>query len=257
MSPTQPIRPSQSARLAPVLTALALGLAPGRSPAQNNDPVSPNVGLPSIAVVHKLHGAGAGWKAEAGYPAFRAATALTAAADKRLRIDCLKDFATFVASAKSNAGTADTGPTDPYEYDDNPYVTLYEPNHLISTATFTYDFEGGAHGMDSLSCITFGQVGARARVVTLGDFFQPGVDYHALVSKALLAKLKKMDGAAFAQDGSMGPITSDQFNNFSVFPDGMEWHFNPYEAGPFSSGIIDVKLKWAELGPGLNKAMLP
>jgi len=240
-----------------LMTALATLIPTVKSPAQSNDAVSPNVRLSSIAVVHKLHGRGAGWKAEGSYPAFRASTPLTAAANKRLRSDCLKYYAAFVADAKSNAGSSGTLPSDPYEFDDDPYVTLYEPNHLISTATFTYDFEDGAHGMDTLSCITFGQVGAKARVVTLGDFFRPGIDYHKLVSALLLAKLKKIDGADFAQDGSMGPITNDQYNNFSVFPDGMEWHFNPYEAGPFSSGIIDVKLTWAELGPGLNKAILP
>ena len=219
--------------------------------------MSPSLPLPPIAVLHRLHASGTGWKANASYPAFRAATAITAAANGRLRRDCLKTYSAFIANAKANAADAGTLPTDPYEFDDDPYVTVFEPNHLISTTHFTYDFEGGARGMDSLSCITFGQVGAKARMLTLGDFFVPSTDYRAFVSAVLLAKLKKTDGADFAVDGSMGPVTSDQLNNFSVFPDGMEWHFNPYVAGPFSSGIIDVRITWAELGRGLNKAMLP
>ena len=40
--------------------------------------------------------------------------------------------------------------------------------------------------------------------------------------------------------------------NFSVGKDGMEWIFQPYEAGPYALGIVSATLGWDQLKPYLK-----
>ena len=228
-------------------------------PARADDYLTPiqlpnAIPLKTIATVHRIRDAGKGWKVFGCYPEFTLVTPLTTVAQNRLRRDCLKDLASSTSDLKASVAAGVDGAL---EYQQAPQVTLYEPNHLISTADLEYEYQGGAHGDFGVSCITFGQVGAVARVLTVGDFFLSGKDYHTFLNGALMAKLKAMAGADWAQDGTMTSVTNDQLNNFSVYPDGLVWHFDPYAAGSFASGEINVKMTWAELGPGLNKAFLP
>jgi len=40
--------------------------------------------------------------------------------------------------------------------------------------------------------------------------------------------------------------------NFSVGKDGIQWLFQPYEAGPYALGIITAALTWQQLQPYLK-----
>jgi len=213
------------------------------------------VPLKTISTIHRLRAAGKAWKAFGCYPVFTVQTPLTALAGNYLRKNCLQDFKSSIPELKTSAANPELN--GPFYYQEAPQVILFEPNHLISTADLSDDYTGGAHDQNGVDCTNFGLVNGKARVLTLGDFFLPGSHYRTFVKSALLAKLKNNPAAGFVQDGSMDWSPSYVLENFAIYPDGLVWEFNPYVAGPFSSGIIPVRLTWAELGPGLNQAMRP
>lgn len=40
--------------------------------------------------------------------------------------------------------------------------------------------------------------------------------------------------------------------NFAVSEEGVTWTYNPYEIAPYSMGIIDLTVTWADLKPYLK-----
>ena len=63
----------------------------------------------------------------------------------------------------------------------------------------------------------------------------------AAVSSAMQADDPELEPEAIAPNG-----------NFSVGKDGVEWIFQPYEAGPYALGIISATLTWQQLQPYLK-----
>ena len=112
-----------------------------------------------------------------------------------------------------------------------------------------YSFRGGAHGIQTLSQIVFdAKTGA---VLGEGDFFSEG--YQEPVAQLLRKAVREtMTSEApelleLVQMDAIGPN-----GNFSVGKDGMEWVFQPYEAGPYALGIISATLDWVSLKPYLK-----
>lgn len=112
-----------------------------------------------------------------------------------------------------------------------------------------YSFRGGAHGIQTLSQIVFDtKTGA---VLGEGDFFSEG--YQEPVAQLLRKAVRETMTAEapelleLVQMDAIGPN-----GNFSVGKDGMEWVFQPYEAGPYALGIISATLDWESLKPYLK-----
>ncbi len=112
-----------------------------------------------------------------------------------------------------------------------------------------YSFRGGAHGIQTLSQIVFdAKTGA---VLGEGDFFSEG--YQEPVAQLLRKAVQETMTAEapelleLVQMDAIGPN-----GNFSVGKDGMEWVFQPYEAGPYALGIISATLDWESLKPYLK-----
>lgn len=112
-----------------------------------------------------------------------------------------------------------------------------------------YSFRGGAHGIQTLSQIVFdAKTGA---VLGEGDFFSEG--YQEPVAQLLRKAVRETMTAEapelleLVQMDAIGPN-----GNFSVGKDGMEWVFQPYEAGPYALGIISATLDWESLKPYLK-----
>lgn len=112
-----------------------------------------------------------------------------------------------------------------------------------------YSFRGGAHGIQTLSQIVFdAKTGA---VLGEGDFFSES--YQEPVAQLLRKAVRETMTAEapelleLVQMDAIGPN-----GNFSVGKDGMEWVFQPYEAGPYALGIISATLDWESLKPYLK-----
>ena len=112
-----------------------------------------------------------------------------------------------------------------------------------------YSFRGGAHGLQTLTNIVFDR--KTGMQVHEADIFAPG--YQEPVSKMLREAVKASFGE---EDGDLaelvnyyGVVPND---NFSVSEQGVQWIFQPYEAGPYALGIITAAISWDELKPWLQ-----
>ncbi len=118
-------------------------------------------------------------------------------------------------------------------------------NYLLSY----YSFRGGAHGIQTLSQIVFDKNTGTA--LTEADFF---VDDYAQPVAALMQEqvrnTMQADDPELAELVELEAIVPN--GNFSVGKDGIQWLFQPYEAGPYALGIITATLTWQKLQPYLK-----
>jgi len=193
------------------------------------------------------------YKAVSQYPVFNSRSPLARYANAQLKKAAVSDYKDFLAQARRDikAGAVEAERT--YEYQSGAMLGRYAPPKLISLNVTDYRYLGGAHGLAIISGITYGLVNGKPKVLTLGDLFVPGTPYRSRVEKLILAKLKQNPGADWVHSGEVKTLTADQLNNFTVVKDGLEWSFNPYDMGPYSSGIITAKLSPAELGTGIKR----
>lgn len=127
---------------------------------------------------------------------------------------------------------------------------------LVSIVISRYDYSGGAHPNHGVEVMNFGLVRGRARQLKLADFFTSGFNSSSHVSKLVVAKLKKVQGADWVQSGELKKLDNKMLERFTPSATGLTWHFNPYDVGPYAAGDFEVKLILNELGPKFNRAML-
>ena len=112
-----------------------------------------------------------------------------------------------------------------------------------------YSFRGGAHGIQTMSQIVFDA--KTGDVLSEGDFLADGYEEPVaeLLRKAILDSMtaEAPELVDLVQMDAIGPN-----GNFSVGEDGMEWIFQPYEAGPYALGILSATLDWEALKPYLK-----
>ena len=112
-----------------------------------------------------------------------------------------------------------------------------------------YSFRGGAHGIQTMSQIVFDA--KTGDVLSEGDFLADGYEEPVaeLLRKAILDSMtaEAPELVDLVQMDAIGPN-----GNFSVGEDGMEWIFQPYEAGPYALGILSATLGWETLKPFLK-----
>lgn len=112
-----------------------------------------------------------------------------------------------------------------------------------------YSFRGGAHGIQTMSQIVFDA--KTGDVLSEGDFLADGYEEPVaeLLRKAILDSMtaEAPELVELVQMDAIGPN-----GNFSVGEDGMEWIFQPYEAGPYALGILSATLDWEALKPYLK-----
>lgn len=112
-----------------------------------------------------------------------------------------------------------------------------------------FSLRGGAYGIQTVSHIVFDK--NTGETLSEADLFAEGYSapVAALMQKAVLASLQQEDEELM----QLVSIPAIQPNgNFSVGPKGVEWAFQPLEAGPYALGIITAAVPWNELKPYLK-----
>jgi hypothetical protein len=241
-----------------VLSCLALaGVSTLQAPvrAQESDlEITSPVPFKRIAQVRFLKAKTKGYGAESAYPKFYANNRLARFVNKSVGHAQRQTFANWVAQTKKSL-QGKVSPAGPYQYLSTPSMSFYSPR-LISLEFNSYEFTGGAHGMNVSDARNFGIIGGKPKEIVLGDLFKPGTKYRELVQTKILAKLKKDPAAMWVHDGSVKKLETAQFNNFSIGKGGLTWTFNPYEMGPYANGSIETRLSFDELGSGLRDDLL-
>lgn len=133
----------------------------------------------------------------------------------------------------------------------NSEVTLLNTNLLVIRATnYTYYYHA-AHGMTTVAFLNYSL--ADHLVLNPSNFFTAGTDTAILDLINAAAKEKYYEeGALFDR-----PITT--FSNFQVTENDVVFVYQPYEVGPYSSGVIEVPVSQYDLyrflTPEARKAM--
>ena len=118
-------------------------------------------------------------------------------------------------------------------------------NYLLSY----YSFRGGAHGIQTLSQIVFDK--NTGETLSEADLFVEGYARPvAELMRAAVSSAMQADDPELAELVELEAIAPN--GNFSVGKDGVEWIFQPYEAGPYALGIISATLTWQQLQPYLK-----
>lgn len=208
-----------------------------------------------IARLYTLKSSTKNWTAESTYPTFTARTRLARFVNRKVSMVQRKQFSDWLTETKKAWNESPSG-IGPYEYASGSGLSYYSKSKLISLYFASYQFMGGAHGMNILDARNFGIINGRPKQLVLGDLFKPGSGYRALVQSRIFAKLKKDPNAAWIHEGSVKKLENSQFNNFVFEPGGLRWFFNPYEVGPYASGTFEVKLSVQELGPDFRRELL-
>jgi len=118
-------------------------------------------------------------------------------------------------------------------------------NYLLSY----YSYRGGAHGIQTVSQLVFDK--KTGALVGEGDIFAEG--FNQPVARLMQAAVKaEME----AESPELMDLVEMEFvvpnGNFSVGPDGVQWLFQPYEAGPYALGIVTARVPWDALKPYLK-----
>ena len=112
-----------------------------------------------------------------------------------------------------------------------------------------YSFRGGAHGIQTLSQIVFDK--NTGETLSEADLFVEGYARPvAELMRAAVSSAMQADDPELAELVELEAIAPN--GNFSVGKDGVEWIFQPYEAGPYALGIISATLTWQQLQPYLK-----
>ncbi len=146
-------------------------------------------------------------------------------------------------------------PTNTWSHEIGMDIAYNTPS-LVSVIVAEYDYSGGAHPNHGVEVFNFGVIEGKARQVFLKDFFVSGFNPDPFVSKLVIAKLKKMEGADWVISGELKKLDKKMIQRFSPGKNGMTWYFNPYDVGSYASGDFEVKLSLKELGPKFNRGML-
>ncbi|MDB5204790.1 MAG: hypothetical protein JWP09_818 [Candidatus Taylorbacteria bacterium] len=120
----------------------------------------------------------------------------------------------------------------------------------INVSFEIYDYSGGAHGITAVS--TFVYDANTGEKITLDKVFSG--NYLNTLSTLSLAELKKTDPKletySFAEDGTK-PV-ADNFQTWTLEPDGIHFVFSDYQVGPYSSGRPEIVLSYESLNSVLN-----
>ena len=118
-------------------------------------------------------------------------------------------------------------------------------NYLLSY----YSYRGGAHGIQTVSQLVFFH--KTGELLTEEDLFKPG--YEEPVAQLLREAVEK---EMMAEDAELLPLVEMESvvpnGNFSVGEAGVQWIFQPYEAGPYALGLVMGTVSWEKLKPYLR-----
>ncbi|MDX2066162.1 MAG: DUF3298 domain-containing protein [Fimbriimonadaceae bacterium] len=185
----------------------------------------------------------------------RPGTPLYARASSTVNEVITRDVARFRAAARRELPAIQAQfPEAFYELSLVPETTFDHPN-LVSVRLSRYAYTAGAHGSARFQSMTFGMVDGKARVIALGNLFQPGFDYRAELSLHLARKLSETGRASSLDEGNMSAEAALAAAQWNVGKDGLEFAFGNYDVNSYAEGTIVVTVPYRDLA-GLNPASI-
>lgn len=194
------------------------------------------------------------YAAHAEYLVFNAKHPLASAINPALKSYATKEQTSWLKDIQEMQKEAGK-PTAAWELEIGMEVAWNTPK-LASILISWYNYSGGAHPNHGVEAMNFGVVNGKSRQLKLADFFASGFDSTSHVSKLILSKLKKTEGADWVKDGTLKKLDARMTQRFTPSATGLTWYFNPYDVGSYASGDFEVKLNLQELGPKFKRSLL-
>ncbi|HET8575388.1 MAG TPA: DUF3298 domain-containing protein [Candidatus Paceibacterota bacterium] len=146
------------------------------------------------------------------------------------------------ASRAAQENTPGTGSGNKYEQVVK-YET-YQHDGDISFVVKTYEYTGGANGINVVSTFVFDQNGTQLALAdVVGQSTADQNAFLANVQSALSAKDKTL--GIFA--GAVQKLTFKDLSNFSLTSDGVVVSFSQYDVAPGASGIVTVTIPYSKI----------
>ena len=111
----------------------------------------------------------------------------------------------------------------------------------------TYNFQGGAHGLNQLLTLNFDKT--TGKTLTLEDVLVPGykVKLNNLLQKALLKKANCKDIDELHDKGYLFSMEMYPSNNYVLGKEGITFIYNPYEIAPYALGRIELTISYDDM----------
>lgn len=111
--------------------------------------------------------------------------------------------------------------------------------------TFDY-FTGGAHPNSHSESLLVEASGADVLLVGLEELFAPDADWLSAVVTGVLGDLAAQKADAVIS-GEITDLTVEDLSTFTLGPDGLSFHFDPYAVGPYVQGSFTATLGYGEV----------
>lgn len=121
----------------------------------------------------------------------------------------------------------------------NSEVTLLTPDVLVVGVTTQTYFYGAAHGMVSRNFINYSIV--NHELMTIDNTFLPGNE------KGILSLITAAATDRYSEEGVLYDAPIESFSNFQITENDIVFVYQPYEIGPYSSGVIEVPVSQSDL----------
>lgn len=128
---------------------------------------------------------------------------------------------------------------------------VYNKNKLLSLSFETYDYAGGAHGVNTIQYYHFDM--NTGRIFGLSDLFEEEGQKKLLELVSAKCEIMKKDKNSEVFEES----EIESCNNFYFDDENFYFVYNPYEIGPYSAGYISISLPIKEIRPLLRKDIHP
>ena len=117
--------------------------------------------------------------------------------------------------------------------------------HLRTYDVMDDSYTGGAHGSTYNTSLVFDMTTGQR--ISEADLFREG--FEADIAEALNDKV--LEGLDEELWEAVYEVPTPN-GNFSVSEQGVTWHYNPYEIGPYVLGFLTASFTWDELAPYLK-----
>jgi Deacetylase PdaC/Protein of unknown function (DUF3298) len=160
----------------------------------------------------------------------------------KLVVASVTEFKKFAAEARKD------GFSEQDFYWDVGYEVTAANKDFISVLFHFSGYTGGAHPNTNTESFNYDL--NRGAPVSLADLFTPNSNYLKVISDYAIGKLKKMESAAWAEEGA-GPEVKN-FHSWNVTPVGLKITFDSYQVGPYVAGPHVVVVPYSVLKPILK-----
>ncbi|MBX3143460.1 MAG: DUF4163 domain-containing protein [Trueperaceae bacterium] len=131
------------------------------------------------------------------------------------------------------------------EYDEDVHVTG-QAGEFLSLVGFTYSYTGGAHGNSFADAYLLEVDGENLVRWQVAELFASGTDWVATVAPLVLSDLADQE-AMWVTDGDVTELSERDLRVATLGPDGLTFHFDPYQMGPYVQGGFEVTIAYADL----------